>query len=112
MMEDRLHAQMYMWFHNKFPEHRGTLCYNHNNSKNKIEGNRNRTLGIQKGRSDFTFNFRGISYKIEVKTETGKQSKDQKEWQQLMELHGFKYYIVRSLKEFQQLINHLMKKVG
>jgi len=44
---------------------------------------------------------------VEVKNEKGKQSEIQKYIQKQIELQGFKYYLVRSLEEFKQIIDKL-----
>ena len=105
--EDRLQADAYRWFHNTYPHLRGLLCYNHNNSRNVIEGAKNKAMGLQKGRSDMVLYLNGKSFMIEWKTENGTQSVKQKQWQQLVEAQGFNYYIVRSVHEFKKLITIL-----
>ena len=108
--EERIQTACYVYFHNTFPEHRGLLCYNLNNSKNKIDGARNKAMGIQKGRSDLVLYWQGRAVMIEMKTPTGEQSPEQIEWQAKVEAQGFPYYIVRSLPEFQELIFSILKK--
>lgn len=105
--EDKIHQDCYVFFHNNYPELRGLLSYNLNNSKNKIDGSRNRAKGLTVGRSDLELNFKGKTTFIELKTESGVQSPDQKAWQTLMESHGFEYYIIRNLDEFKLLISNL-----
>jgi hypothetical protein len=111
MNESALQSQCFLWFHNNFPALRGLLCYNLNNSKNAIDGNRNRSLGLQKGRSDMTLFYAGKTYHIEFKTETGRQSPEQKKWQELVESHGFEYIIIRTLEEFKQLIINIHSEI-
>lgn len=106
--EHRLQYECYCWFHNKYPDLRGTLCYNLSNSRNAIEGNKNKALGLQPGRADMVFYYAGIAYMIELKTPEGKQSSEQKTWQEIMHTQGFPYRIVRSVEEFQDLINSLI----
>ena len=108
--EVKIHAEIYTYFHNTLPHLRGCLCYNLNNSANAIQGNLNKQLGLQKGRSDLTLYYFGRVYFIELKDDTGKQSPEQKEWQKLMESHGFIYIVIRSLEEFKEfLIKNLIK---
>lgn len=64
--------------------------------------------GLQKGRADMVFYYHGIATMIELKTEDGYQSKEQKEWQYQIEKSGFQYYVIRSLEEFQTLICKLI----
>ena len=109
MEEDRIHSECYVWFHNQFPELRGLLCYNLNNSKNRIDGNRNKAKGLQKGRSDMVLYYSGRAYMIEIKTLTGSQSTEQRQWQKLVESHGFSYSICRGIEEFRELIIKIMQ---
>ena len=107
--EDRIHQECYLWFHNAYPKYRGLLNYNLNNSANARQGKKNKEMGLQAGRSDFEFLWNEKVYFIEIKTETGYQSKIQKEWQALAESQGFTYFIVRSSKLFTELIESIIK---
>jgi hypothetical protein len=107
--EDKLHQDCYVWFHNTYPQHRGLLCYNLNNSKNKIDGARNKAKGLIAGRSDMVLYYQSNAFMIEFKTSEGSQSAGQKEWEALVTSNGFQYYIIRSLPEFQSLILSILK---
>ena len=87
--EERIQTFCYMWFHNTFPEYRGLLCCNLNNSKNKIDGARNKGMGLQKGRSDLVLYWQAKAHHIEMKTPTGEQSLEQIEWQRKVEAQCF-----------------------
>lgn len=102
--EDRLQSNCYQWFHNEFPELRGLLCYNLNNSRNKIRAMMDRGMGLQAGRADMVFYCAGKAHHIEIKLEKGVQSKVQKEWEQKIKAAGFEYHIIRSEQEFKELI--------
>jgi len=102
--EDQLQQSIYIWFHNTFPEKRGLLCYNLNNSKNKIDGNLNRSKGLQAGRSDLVYYRKGRAYMIELKTESGSQEPAQKKWESLIKSEGFIYVIIRDLPSFKAFI--------
>ena len=97
-----------MWFHNKYPEYRGLLNYNLNNSKNAIDGNKNKAMGLQAGRSDMELLWRGSVYFIELKTATGRQSKGQKLWEDTVTYHGFQYHVVRSIEEFVGVVDNII----
>lgn len=107
--EDKIQSDCYVWFHNTYPELRGLLCYNLNNSKNKIDGARNKAKGLIAGRSDMVLYYQSNAFMIEFKTSDGSQSAGQKEWESLVRNQGFQYHIVRSLEEFQMLIVNLLK---
>lgn len=46
---------------------------------------------------------------IEMKTETGRQSTEQREWQREVEAQGYKYALCRSFDEFYELIENYIK---
>ena len=102
--EIKLQAEIFKYFHNNFPNERGLLCYNLNNSANKIQGNQNKALGLIAGRSDMVYYRNGVATMIELKTIDGTQSKAQKEWEILIKKQGFEYFIVRNLEDFKNLI--------
>lgn len=108
--EHRIQSDCFVYFHNTYPQYRKRLAYNHANARNPIEGNKNKALGLIKGRSDFSFYFNKTAYFLECKTETGKQSPDQKEWQSIMEGDGYEYHIFTSLEEFKIIINKIISK--
>lgn len=71
------------------------------------EGAKRKAMGVRAGFPDFILLMagRGYSYMaIELKTEKGRQSESQKEFQKAVEWSGGKYVIVRSLEEFKKLI--------
>ena len=107
--EDKIQSDCYVWFHNTYPHLRGLLCYNLNNSKNKIDGARNKAKGLIAGRSDMVLYYQSNAIMIEFKTSDGSQSAGQKEWASLVTSQGFQYHIIRSLDEFQMLILNLLK---
>ena len=45
---------------------------------------------------------------IEFKTEDGKQSKSQKEWQKAVTEQGYLYVVVRSFDEFKSVIENYL----
>tara|TARA_R110000803_G_scaffold163534_1_gene227215 strand:- start:84 stop:416 length:333 start_codon:yes stop_codon:yes gene_type:complete len=101
--EARLQQEIVMWFNNTYPNLRGCLCYNLNNSTGSYRGNQNKFLGVVAGRSDMVLYYGGKANMIELKTEKGTQSASQKKWEKLMIEQGFKYFVIRSLKEFKKL---------
>ena len=102
--EARIQQEIVMFFNNEYPELRGCLCYNNNNSVGGLRGKLNKFLGVVKGRSDMVLYYKSFSVMIELKTEKGTQSDYQRAWQYLMSQQGFEYYIIRSLEEFKELI--------
>ena len=93
------------------PETRRLLCYNLNNSAGRIQGARNKAMGLQKGRSDMVFYYAGRATHIELKLPGEKQSKDQKAFQAAIEAQGFEYHIIRTLEDFQALIKSKLEGI-
>lgn len=58
------------------------------------------------GWPDFVFAIAGTPIAFEVKTATGKQTEEQKKVQARMERNGWKYYLVRSVKEAKEIVDH------
>lgn len=107
LSEERLQQECYMWFHNTYPQYRGLLNYNLNNSKNAIDGMKNKAMGLQAGRADMELLFNGSVYFLELKTKTGRQQPVQKKWQELVEARGFQYHIVRDVQMFSEVIKKI-----
>lgn len=62
------------------------------------------------GLSDLTlFANGGTTIFIEIKTPTGRQSKQQKHFQSFVERLGYEYIILRSVEEAERLCSRLMK---
>ena len=98
--EIKLQAECFQWHWNIHIHERGLLCYNLNNSANKIQGNQNKALGLIAGRADMVLYRESGVIMLEFKTESGVQSTAQKEWQELVEKNGFEYKIIRTFEEF------------
>jgi len=69
--------------------------------------------GMVSGVSDLAFiRLDGTMVFIELKVPKGKQSNNQKWWQSVVERCNSSYYIVRTLEEFQELINQNINKMS
>lgn len=60
--------------------------------------------GTKKGFPDILILKDGKCIGLEIKTNVGKQSKEQKEMERLMKEHGADYYVVRSLDEVVEIV--------
>ncbi len=106
MSEIQLQAAAFAWHWNNFPQERGLLHANNNNSFNSIKGNQNKALGVVAGVADMEYLTDGGKVVfIEMKTPTGTQDPKQKLFQAQVESKGARYVVIRSLTEFQALIN-------
>ena len=108
MTEDQLQSQCYRWFHETYPQHRGKLCYNLNNSRNRVRGMMDKGMGLQPGRSDMVLYHNVHAYMIEFKLPDGVQSKEQKRWEGIIRDAGFDYIIIRSLEEFKKYLQGIL----
>lgn len=91
---------------NARPDLRGQVFAINNNSQNSIKGAMNKAMGVQAGVSDMCFlKPEGKVVWIEWKTEIGKQSTEQKEFERLCIQLGHEYVIVRNENEFLAVIN-------
>lgn len=103
-IELRTQADFFIWHWNTFPNERGLLHANNNNSENAIKGNQNMSIGVVAGVADMEYIVNGTVIFIEWKTDIGRQSEKQKKFQVLVESQGFKYVVLRTLEEGKQLV--------
>ena len=63
-------------------------------------------VGCRKGFPDLTAMKDGETVYIEVKTETGRQSDYQKEFERICNAHGCRYIVARSIDDIAELLNY------
>ena len=108
--EDQIQAEIYKWFHNEY-------CTKFNNPRccifavpngglrSKHEAMKLKSTGVVAGVSDLIVLLPNRCLFVEVKTEIGRQSDKQKEFEQIVKKLGFEYQLVRSLNDFLTFIN-------
>ena len=106
MTELQLQAKCCQWYWNEFRFTSAKLCLhtNMNNSFNRIEGARNKSLGVIPGVSDCEFIDEGCVWFLEFKLPGGKQSPEQIQFQTMVEERGMKYLLIFSFEEFSSFI--------
>jgi hypothetical protein len=108
MNENIIQQEIYIWFSNNYclksHKNRCLIFSVPNDSINAIETKRKINTGLLKGASDLIVVLPNKILFIEIKTEKGVQSENQKDFQNRIEILGFQYYLVRSLEQFQNLI--------
>lgn len=106
--EEVLQAEIIRWYRMTYPEPLPMyylLVSNDNNAISAQQGMKAKAQGRVAGVADLTFyKPGGQPILIELKTETGRQSPDQKQWQKAVQVAGYRYVIVRSLEEFKKII--------
>lgn len=113
--EMRLQAECFKDAWNTYPETRRLLFHVANEldmaGDNRRLGAIRRAEGIVKGVSDLILliprgRFHGLM--IEIKWGDGKQRKEQKEWQELVEAQGYRYEVVWTKEEFMALLEEYL----
>jgi hypothetical protein len=107
--ESKLQQDCFVYFWNTYPELRGTMWMVHNNAKNAFQGAILKAMGMVKGVSDLQWLHNGKFYAIELKTATGRQSKEQIQWQGGIEAQGGTYVLLRSFDEFRTFVQSVIK---
>lgn len=106
--EARIQQEIVLWFRNnyclKHHKPRNIIFSVPNESQNVQEAGYKKAIGLMKGVSDLIMVLSGEVIFIEVKTEKGRQSKEQIEFQECIEALGFRYMVVRSLEDFKEKI--------
>ena len=103
--ENKLQQEIIMYYRNnyclKHHEPRHAIFSVPNDSKDAKEQMRKIATGLMSGVSDLIILRPNETIFCEVKTDFGKQSEKQKDFQSLVENLGFKYILVRSLDDFK-----------
>lgn len=108
--EEKLQAECFTWFWNTYPKLRRTLfAVPNGGARNKMEASRMKATGTVAGVSDLIWVLPDQVIFIEMKTKTGAQSKEQKEFEAMVGAHGHDYVIIRSADEFRALIFNLLR---
>lgn len=111
--EKTLQIKCVSWFNAQFPALKGLLIAVPNGgTRNKLEAVNLKKGGVVSGVSDLILFYPNKKNKvlfIEMKTKKGRQTNNQKEWQNKIEKYGYIYLICRSLEEFIRTINSYFK---
>jgi hypothetical protein len=76
--------------------------------KTKRQAVKDKSLGILSGAADLNVDIAKHGYhglRVELKAVSGRQSSNQKRFEQALTKNGYLYRVVRSLDEFKELIN-------
>lgn len=107
--EDAIQSECYVWFNNTYKELRGLLfAVPNGGARSALQGKIFKMTGVYAGVADMLFMYNNTVYCIEMKNDFGEQSLKQIKWQTLVENHGYKYVICRSLSTFQRIIKNII----
>lgn len=109
--EAAIQSKCVIWFHNAFPEYRGLMFSINNNSEHVVRAMNRKSMGLVPGVADTCLFLQGDAYFIEFKTESGKQSPAQKEWQtKIVNQHG-QYFICRTFEQFTLIVYNILSRI-
>lgn len=107
--ESKLQIACVKWFRYQYPEYaRQLFAVPNGGNRNLITAKILKAEGVLPGVADLIFLKPNAEYHalcIEMKYGKGKQSELQKEWQFIIEGHGYKYEVCNSLESFINTIN-------
>lgn len=113
-IEETTQEHCVRWFSLQYPEYATLLHHSPNGgARNPREGARFKRMGTRAGFPDLVFLLPrgGHPYLcIEFKTDKGRQSDTQREYQRAVESVGGLYALVRSFDEFYTLINKYIEQ--
>ncbi len=124
--EHQLQCACVRWFAYQYPQYNGLLFAIPNGSyRSKATAGKLKAEGVVPGVADLillvpkcnTYVYFGgevtLSYHalcIEMKTEKGRQSPEQHEWQAKVESQGYRYAVCRSFDDFTRTVNEYLGK--
>lgn len=112
-VEDRIQTECIRWFGLQYPSISRLLHHSPNGGRRDyLEAVKFKRMGVRAGFPDLFLyvprkGYHGLA--IELKTDTGKQQKTQKEMQLFLEGQGYKYLVVRSVESFIAEVNGYLR---
>ena len=107
-IESQLQRSSKRWFDYQYSQLASLLCAVPNGGQRNVrEAAIMKAEGVTAGVADMILLIPRHGYSslcIEFKTEKGRQTQSQKEWQKIAEYHGAKYIIVRCFEDFAKAI--------
>lgn len=107
--ESRLQIACVRWFRYQYPEYARLLfAVPNGGQRSAVTAKIMKAEGVVSGVADLILMKPSRQYHalcIEMKTDKGRQSDNQKDWQFVIESHGYNYVICRTLEEFINTIN-------
>jgi hypothetical protein len=118
-LESKIQIQAVTWFRLQYPHHVRNLfaipngAYLHGNAQQRaIQASRLKSEGVVSGVADLFLSvpnggFNG--FYIEMKTPEGKQSENQKLFEESVISQGYRYEIVKGVDQFIESVNNYLK---
>lgn len=109
-IESQIQQNCVTWFRLQYPSiARLLFAVPNGGARNAVEAGIMKGEGVTAGVSDLILlypssGFHSLCIEVKTPSKTSKQTDYQKKWQALVEAHGNKYIVCRSLEDFQQVI--------
>ena len=99
--EDAIQQSCYNYFWNTYPKLRKLLfAVPNGGSRTPVEAIIFKATGVVSGVSDMILLYDNTPYCFELKTDVGTQSKNQKDWEDIVKGQGIYYKLIRSKEQF------------
>lgn len=112
-LEDSLQMNCVKWMRLQYPHEASLLHHSPNGGRRDLrEAARFKAMGVSAGFPDLILCIPSHGYHglcLELKTQTGRQSAMQKEWQKRLSSQGYLYAVIRSFDEFRTAINNYLR---
>jgi len=106
--EESFQQACIQWFNMQYPKYNKCLFHVQQKARNSIEGAKFKKSGVVSGVSDLILVANSGVYFIELKTKTGKQSREQASFQKQMEEMGQNYVVIRDIYHFIDFVKSKM----
>jgi hypothetical protein len=108
MTEDKIQQEIIMYYRNTFQRvYKDCLIFSIPNGglRDKRTAMLMKSTGLLSGAADLVVIYFGTLVFVELKTETGIQSAEQKAFELRVNQCGYPYYLIRSLDQFKQALS-------
>lgn len=106
--ESKIQQEIFNFYNNNFclQNHnpRNYIFSVPNETKTVMEAMYKKSMGMRSGVSDLIVLKPNKAIFVEVKTDIGRQSEEQKKFEQIVKNLGFEYHLVRSLEDFKSKV--------
>jgi hypothetical protein len=115
MTHNLLQSRCHLWLWNTYPDLRYLAHANINNlttetTDARIQMAKLKAIGLVRGVFDYELYYRGVLYAFDFKIGADRLHEDQLQYRNQIERHGGKGYEIRSLEEFQKIIEEIIRK--
>ena len=112
-VEENMQIMCVRWFGLQYPQFSDRLHHSPNGGRrNAREGARFKAMGTRAGFPDLFLavardGWHGLF--VEMKSDEGRQSAGQREWQRIAAEEGYRYEVCRSFDDFEKIVNEYLK---